>query len=167
MAEVQADDADQATRIDLSAVEVQARRRHFELPPIQQPMRVDLTNDVVFLGFEADVLTFHPGDAVNLSLYWQANGVIKTSYVAFVHVVDGEEHIVAQQDQIPQQGQAPTTGWLPGEIIADVKTVFLPPEMRVGVYQIYVGMYDPRTGRRLRLADQSGDVISLGRIVVQ
>ena len=60
---------------------------------------------------------------------------------------------MAQSDSVPAAGQRPTTGWLPGETIADAHTLALPPDLPAGSYQLIAGLYDPLTGGRLPLMD--------------
>jgi hypothetical protein len=46
-------------------------------------------------------------------------------------------------------GAAPTTTWLPGEIIADAYSLPLPADLPAGEYRLIVGFYNPTTGERL------------------
>ena len=60
-------------------------------------------------------------------------------------------------DREPLAGEAPTTGWLANEVIAD--PVELPVDERLAtVTRIAVGLYDPATGERLPLVDVAGQV---------
>jgi hypothetical protein len=167
VAEVQADNSEWATRLDLLTVQVQTRPRQFDLAAVQHSLSIALDDGITLLGFETNARPFHAGDTVTLSLYWQADHSVDTSYISFAHIIDGTGRIVTQQDQIPQQGRAPTTGWMPGEIVTDVKMVLLPSEMAEGNYGVEVGMYDPGTGYRLTVFGQSTDTIWLGQFTVQ
>ena len=62
-------------------------------------------------------------------------------------------------------GEAPTTTWLPGEVIKDEYRLFVPPELPPGEYSLIVGMYIAETGQRLPLAG-GGDHIVLSTKVV-
>ena len=57
--------------------------------------------------------------------------------------------MVGQWDQVPAAGKAPTSGWAPGQLIADEYRVPVQAGTSDGPYQVYVGMYDPATGTRL------------------
>jgi hypothetical protein len=65
---------------------------------------------------------------------------------AFVHLLNADGEIVAQRDHIPADGTRPTTGWLPGEIVADSYRLPLPPG---GPYTLAVGLYDAASGMRI------------------
>jgi hypothetical protein len=74
------------------------------------------------------------------------------AYKVFVHVLDSsQQQVVAQRDAEPQDGGAPTTGWVVGEVIEDEYAMTLPAGLAAGEYPIEVGVYDPRSGERLRL----------------
>jgi hypothetical protein len=78
---------------------------------------------------------------------------MSVAYKVFVHVLDPSgEHVVAQRDAEPQNGQAPTTGWLPGDTFDDTYDIRLPADLASGDHPIEVGIYDERSGERLRLA---------------
>jgi hypothetical protein len=50
---------------------------------------------------------------------------------------------------MPLHNQAPTTCWIPGEIITDPYTLTLPSDAPLGTYTLYTGMYFWKTGERL------------------
>jgi hypothetical protein len=102
-----------------------------------------------------------PGAAINLTLYWQSLKPTATAYTVFVHLLGEDETILAQSDHVPAAGSRPTTGWLPGEIVADTAILFLPADASPGPYRFRVGLYDPATGHRLRLLNSDTDAIIL------
>jgi spermidine synthase len=99
--------------------------------------------------------TRRDGERLVATLVWRAEGDIPTNYVAFVHLLDERGAIVAQSDQPPAAGAAPTGGWLPGQRIEDVHRL----AAESGGVRLAIGLYDPRTGRRL--ATPGGDAVVL------
>ena len=73
-------------------------------------------------------------------------------------------------DSIPLRGEAPTTGWVSGEVIADPYEIVVDPEAPSGNYVIEIGMYDPRTGQRLPVFEhgqrEEGDRLLLKEIKI-
>jgi len=146
----------------LVAVEVLARARQFELPPdIDYPLDLvlgghDEKQAIYLRQFDMPCTQATPGDALPITLYWQASGPTDVSYAVFVHLVgpDGQNH--GQADHIPDEGTAPTTSWAPAQVIAD--TAFLPVDLDAppGDYRIAIGMYDPISGGRLPITTSSG-----------
>jgi hypothetical protein len=95
-----------------------------------------------------------PNAKVTVKLRWRGAAEMQQAYKVFVHVLDPPgEHVVAQRDAEPQDGRAPTTGWVVGEVIDDEYAITLPATLPPGEYPVEVGVYEARSGDRLRLAD--------------
>ena len=92
---------------------------------------------------------------VELALYWQADEVPGTDYTVFVHLVDNEGRLLAQQDGPPRGGTYPTSWWLPDQVVEDVHAVSL-GEPYTGSAQLRVGLYEPTTVVRLPVYDRAG-----------
>jgi hypothetical protein len=75
--------------------------------------------------------------------------------------------VVAQHDAEPQDGKAPTTGWLPNEVIDDSYQLMLPSALAPGTYPVEVGVYDPRGGDRLAVADGDNRFLLPGPLTVR
>jgi hypothetical protein len=142
--------------IPLGSVRVEGRTRHFQ-PPVL-PHRVDLRlgDRVILLGYDVADPTVRPGEPLHLTLYWQAEGPTDVPYAVFTHLLDTENRVVAQKDSAPQNGAAPTTSWLPGEVITDEYWIPVPSDLSPVPLQVEVGMYDPATGQRLPMYDSQG-----------
>ena len=129
---------------------VAAPERQFSTPEMRNRVGVELGDFATLLGFDVTRAQVAPGETIDLTLYWQAQAETDRSYKVFVHVLDATEQIVAQADSIPVDGSRPTTGWLPGEVIADRYSVALPAGLPAGPYHISAGMYDPENNARLK-----------------
>jgi hypothetical protein len=90
---------------------------------------------------------------------------MNTSYTAFVHLLDKEGNLVAQQDQIPGQGAYPTSGWLAGEMVSDTYTIGLPTGLDYDTYRLSVGLYELSTAERLPVRAE-GQLIPERRILL-
>ncbi|MEE8392249.1 MAG: glycosyltransferase family 39 protein [Anaerolineae bacterium] len=103
----------------------------------------------------ADVIFLHGYDlqqsaaALDLTLYWQAQRQIDTSYKVFVHLIDpATGAAVVQDDAVPRHWTYPTTNWQSGEVVEDTITLPL-DDVPPGRYHLVIGLYDPATGERL------------------
>ena len=68
-------------------------------------------------------------------------------------------------DRPPLDGAYPTSTWLPGQTIADPRTIPLdgvPP----GMYRLIVGVYNPETQQRLTTG-AGADFVELAEITVE
>ena len=82
---------------------------------------------------------------------WQALRPLTTDYTVFFHVMGDDGQRYGQQDTMPQDGQAPTSGWQPGRLVTDrYETRFAPDAPIGGGYQYWLGLYDAATGERLQ-----------------
>src|SRR5205823_5859333 len=60
------------------------------------------------------------GDKLTVKLRWRSAAEMAAAYKVFVHVLDAAgQQVLAQKDAEPQDGRAPTTGWVVGEAIDD------------------------------------------------
>jgi hypothetical protein len=98
----------------------------------------------------------HPGESLTLVLYWQALETFDRPYTVFVHFVDADDHILGQRDQVPGDGDFPTTSWVPGEYLTDAYAVPVNLDAPPGEYWIEIGFYDPLDGTRLPVTDAGG-----------
>jgi hypothetical protein len=95
------------------------------------------------------------GDALRLVLYWHAQSPLSARYTVFTQLFDPSGTLVAQQDNWPVTGLAPTDTWTPGTLIRDPYQLALPEGIEPGNYQLLVGLYDENGRRTLTLADGS------------
>ena len=144
---------------DLGKVDVQAPERLWQVPSVQHPMSVDLDGKVFCRGYDLEPAEGHPGDALHLTLYWQAQEVMDDDYHVFVHLVALDGRILAQRDGVPVHWTRPTTGWAPGEVLVDPYELLIPADAPPGEYTLLAGMYDPTTNQRLPVRDASGQVV--------
>lgn len=108
---------------------------------------VDATFDhaIQLLGYDIEVT----GTAVDLTLYWHSRQPVTTDYDVFIHLLDEQGHIVAQVDQQPLEGLAPTSQWQPGDTIRHPLAIVLPPALPTGTYTLSGGLFNRQTGERL------------------
>ena len=103
---------------------------------------------VELVGYDLAEVIRAPGSPVALTLHWHALQTPDRNYHVFVHLLDADGGILAQDDGPPAGGQVPTLGWLPGEYVQDPRRLELPFDAPEGVYRLRVGLYDPVTQER-------------------
>lgn len=123
-------------------------------------------------GMELSQPSARPGDAVTVTLQWEALEQIPEDYVGFVHLADSAGTDVAQDDHPPLNERYPTRLWSPGTVVSDAYRLELPADLADGTYELWVGFYRPASGQRLQaVAQQTGerwkdDLVFLGTLVV-
>jgi hypothetical protein len=83
----------------------------------------------------------------------------------FVHVVDANGEIIAQQDSMPQRDSYPTSLWADSEYVLDSYAFVNLP---TGDLRLRVGLYLPADGSRLPMAENSeimGDFLEINLVV--
>jgi hypothetical protein len=138
-----------APAITLAQVAVQAHERNFDLPKDVTPISAFLNDEIELVGYKLLDPTVAPRESFGLTLYWRSLQPAAANYTVFVHAIGPDQAIRGQWDSVPGEGNRPTSGWLPGEIIEDHFEVPMVRDAPPWKYDIFVGMYDPLTGQRL------------------
>lgn len=140
---------------------------------IAYPLETNFEDGVRLLGYDVGSTTLQPGDAVDLTLYWQAREPVEHRYKVFTHLLGQEFNpasgnpLWGQQDNEPVGGTRPTSTWRPGEVIVDGYVILLDVGAPPGSYAIEIGLYDPATGERLSVLDASGQAVADRLILTQ
>jgi len=144
-------------RARLGTVEVVEPPRSFELPAMQRRVNANFGGQIALRGFDLDRDALAPNGTLHLTLYWQALRAPTKNYTVFTHLLDAGDKVVAQQDNPPVGGTAPTLGWAPGQVIRDEYELKLRGEPESEELTLEVGLYDAATGERLGLVGESQD----------
>jgi hypothetical protein len=152
----------------VGAISLASRPRQFEAPPMSQPTNITFGQppSLTLLGYNLPTSTVAANGQLAVTLFWQAEAEMDTAYTVFVQLLNSGGQVVAQVDQQPLAGVAPTTTWLPREILSDPYTLNLPPDLSAGKYHLITGLYNAATGQRLPLTAE-GDFVELAPITVK
>jgi hypothetical protein len=139
-------------RASLGPISVIERRRQYAVPEMQEAVGIGLDDRVTLLGYDLYPEPVAGGGRLQMTLYWQAQRSMDTSYKVFVHLLSPDGAVVAQHDDVPVGGTIPTDDWDVGEVVADQHLVEFsaPPS---GEYRLIAGMYNPASGERLLASD--------------
>ena len=132
-------------------------------PQVENAVNYTFGDQITLVGY-ARQDNLARGSTLSLKLYWRALVPLSEDYTVFVHLVDANGKIIAQQDAQPQHGAYPTSFWDAGEIVVDEYTFVVPRDAPPGDYQIEIGIYRASDGTRLLTRD--GDHIVLGSVIV-
>ena len=106
------------------------------------PVGATLADRILLAAYELPRLDYRPGEALPLTLIWQAAQVPDSNYTVFVHLTRADGSLVNQHDSPPANGTRPTTTWSPGEQVTDDHQFEIPPGTPSGQYWLRVGMYN-------------------------
>jgi hypothetical protein len=110
------------------------------------------------------------GDTPELALMWHALGRQNRNWMVFIHLVDAQDRIVAEDNRPPQDGAFPMLQWVAGDWVEDRHRLALPADLAPGEYHIRVGLFYPRTNRRAGVYSKRGtlrgDYLDIGTLTV-
>jgi len=148
---------------DLAPFTIEKTDRVFIKPNAQFAQSANFNNYLTLVGYDLPTLNLKPNDTLKLTLYWQARATLRVDkpYTVFVHLLDKNGQVVAQQDAQPLRGARPTTTWVANEYLADAYELALKSDLAPGAYQIEIGWYDAKDPAfaRLQVLDDGGAVI--------
>jgi hypothetical protein len=98
------------------------------------------------------------GNWLNLWLHWHALTAPGVDTKYFVHLLDADGNVVAQNDGLHVKYTRPSSEWQADEMISDL--IELPLwNLKPGEYRIAVGLTNPDTGERLPALDAAGNAL--------
>ena len=123
-----------------------------------RPVEQRFADGITLTGFRVTGGPIAPGRRFDLTLAWRADPAVlaRPDYTVFVHLLDARGRLVAQHDDPPASGYAPTSGWRPGQVVYDDHAIAVPADAPAELPQIAVGLYQPASGRRVPLLGPDG-----------
>lgn len=139
--------------IKIASVIVKSLPRSFKRPAMEHDLDVNFGDQLSLLGYD---LTQDSEKAL-LTLHWRAQRRMEIPYKFFVHLYDGQDHLVRQKDFMPRDWTYLTTWWEKDEVVSDDISFSL-EDLPPGEYRLGVGVYHPDTGARLPVQSASADL---------
>jgi hypothetical protein len=98
-------------------------------------------DEIALVGARMSARSLRAGDGLCVELDWQSLTQPTGDYTIFVHLIDANGRLVAQNDMPPRGGFAPTGGWPADSTLSDPHGLTLPGDVPPGEYTLRVGMY--------------------------
>ncbi len=139
-------------------------------PAIQNKLFARLGDSIQFIGYALGA-PLERGRGSPILLYWKADRPVPLDYTAFVQLIDSQGNLVAQHDSLTGDGFNTSTLWVPGRVVQDWHDLYVPRDVKPGLYRLIAGLYLYENLTRLPVADETGavspdDVIELGEIKI-
>jgi hypothetical protein len=131
-----------------------------------------LGDAITFVGYDLSAKEVQPGESLTVTLVWRAEAVPAGDYTAFVHLVDKDGNLVAQDDHPPLMGEYRTSFWARGDVVRDTYNLTLDASQLPCVCTLQVGLYDPEAEVRVPAYDGLGgrfedDAVVAGGVTVK
>lgn len=141
---------------------------------VPNPLYVNFEHKIALVGYAMSTLSPHAGEAMTITLYWQALQEVQEDYVVFVHIIDKNTLTkYAGSDAMPAGWTLPTSAWQPGQLITDTHTLIVDSTAPNDIFEVEVGLYlqdDAQTYPRLwivpEVGEQAANVLFLSRVHV-
>ena len=141
-----------------------------ELPADLQPVHAIIAGEFELIGYTFDDAVRTPGETQTVTLYWRALAPMTKDYALVLCSFVRDMHEVAKIDTWPGSGNAPTSQWAPGEILAD--TYRIPIGIRMpapSLLQLLLGVWEGTPANTLPITlgpDSTTDtiVLKVGRV---
>jgi hypothetical protein len=118
--------------------------------PIEHIEQVNLSDKILFLGYDLDSSWVVSDGKVILTLYWLALEPMEADYTVYLKSINAVYHVWGEQEGRPYWDGLPTNTWHKGQMIGDTREIELLPGTPPGSYQITVNLYDPYRGEELK-----------------
>lgn len=110
---------------------------------------VDLTGSLAGLPLQR-------GGTLEVEVHWMGLRWMDESYTLFVHLLNAQHRLVAQQEGLPLGGIYHTYKWVPGQVITDWYRLPLASDLPPGDYWLEIGAYQSMTIQRLPVLNPDG-----------
>ena len=127
---------------------------------------IDFGHAIDLLGYQVEPSPAEAGRPLIVTTYWKATGPLPQFLTVFVHLLDQNGQIVAQDDR--QSVLADTLQ--PGDEFMQFLPINLPPHLPAGKYRLTMGLYTSDTGQRLPIYEEEvkrGDRLFLQAVEVK
>jgi 4-amino-4-deoxy-L-arabinose transferase-like glycosyltransferase len=109
------------------------------------------------------------GQTIAITLWWHALGRQNRAWWVFIHLVDAQGMIVAEDNREPRDGAFRMSLWSKGDWVEDDHQLRL-PDLAPGTYRLRVGLWYPVTDGRAAMFDKRGklrgDALDVATIVI-
>ena len=104
--------------------------------------------------------------SVIVSVRWRSQRAAGPSDTLFVHILDANGKLVAQEDGNSLGGLIFPSAWRSGNEVLDRRSIMLTAPLPPGTYRVTTGMYDRSTGQRYPAFGAAGAFIADGELEV-
>jgi hypothetical protein len=124
-------------------------------------------NEATLLGYDFPERRVQPGEALPITLYWQAQRPMDHHYIVSNHLINlADLHQWGGRDRVPQDFYS-TTLWTQGEVVPDEYWVPVDRSAPPGVYALDIGLYVELVGENWHAPlVQDGTVLDTNSVTI-
>lgn len=132
------------------------------------PMGIPFANGVVFVGYQV-AERVSPGEPLEVWLAWAVGAAppAGVDYHFFAHLLDAEGSLRAQHDGVGFS----SSSWRAGDVVVSRFSIPIPPDLPLGRYRVWSGMYAYPEVINVSFLDEAGNPagerVGLGEVEVE
>jgi 4-amino-4-deoxy-L-arabinose transferase-like glycosyltransferase len=137
---------------------------------VQYPQSTDFACGLRSLGYSLGGESFQPGDALGITLFWEALTDLSDDYTFLLSLQDTEGRTWASVDAPVGTPGYPTSQWTKGQLVRSQQSLMIPAGVPTGRYRLVLAVQrvdDGRTVPLRRSGLQWGESLVLGTVDVQ
>jgi hypothetical protein len=129
---------------------------------VPNPIAVNFGDRMMLMGYDLNQRAAPPGETITLTLYWHALRSMETNYTVSTQLIDHRQQKAAQMDSWPQDGDAPTAAWQPGQTLTETRILSISPDATPGAYDLRVAIYTQEEGEfvHLPVVSDAGEMLT-------
>jgi hypothetical protein len=131
--------------------------RNYTAEPSENHVIENFGGQIALIGYDVPE-KLAQGEALDVTLYWQAWQPLDINYQVFVHLLAEDGFLAAQSDKL-NPGDFPTKRWPIEKYVRDEHTLIVPANLAPGRYRLSVGLWAAAEGWRLPVLDGRGNQI--------
>jgi len=119
-----------------------------------------LRNGMWLQGYDLSSAVVSPGEALDITLYWQATEKIPDDYFVSLQLIDlGDLRKAGQRDGEPGCNMYPTSSWIVGDVISDRYRVPIADDATEGQYTLLLTVYSQDS--QVEYIDEAGNAAGI------
>ncbi len=135
-----------------------------DLAGVQYRVDINFGNKIKLVGYELNGETWHPGDTLLVTMYWEALEDLDQDLWLFMRLVHRRGWDLVFKDGCPSAGRYTTDFWKAGDIIPSVHRLKIPEDAQEHRYRLTLSMHPFESEEWLPVLNEQGQVT--GDIVI-
>ncbi|HLH73085.1 MAG TPA: hypothetical protein VKX96_07360 [Chloroflexota bacterium] len=116
-----------------------------------EPRHEDFAGVLALQGFDVSSQELKPGEGLAVILYFDSEASVQKDYKVFIHLVDAQGRIIAQNDRLLSYAGQGSAQWKIGTSDREGYDLLVPGTTACGTYTLLAGLYDPANGQRVKI----------------
>jgi 4-amino-4-deoxy-L-arabinose transferase-like glycosyltransferase len=129
-----------------------------DLADVENPVDINFGDQIKLVGYELNGETWHPGEDLKVTMYWEALDDLDEDYWLLMRLVHRRGYDLVFKDGCPSAGRYTTDHWKKGDVIPSVHRLRIPDDAADANYRLTLSMHPFGSEEWLPVLDAQGRV---------